>query len=121
MFEFIEEPLDKIALSVEPTAEGRGTEPVRHGADISPGAAFGEALAKGVGIIRPIRQENVPGPHGVKHVLGAAAVMSLPLGQLERDRQAVGIDEDVDFGRQPAARATHATGSDGFFLPFAAC
>jgi hypothetical protein len=27
----------------------------------------------------------------------------------------------VDFGCQPAARATHATGSRLFFLPLAAC
>ncbi len=60
---------------------------VRHGADISPGPAVGEALAKGVGNMSPIGQENGAGPHGVEHVLGAAAVMSLPLGQLKPDRQ----------------------------------
>jgi hypothetical protein len=27
----------------------------------------------------------------------------------------------VDLGRQPAARATHATGSRRFFWPLAAC
>ena len=51
MFEFIEEPLDGIALSIKPAAEGRRLEAVRHGADIPPGPAFGELLAKGVGII----------------------------------------------------------------------
>ena len=51
----------------------------------------------------------------------AAAVMGLALGQLERDRQAAGVDQGVDLGRQAAARATHATGSVVFFWALAAC
>ena len=39
------------------------------------------------------------------------AVVSLALGELERDRVAVGIDEGMDFGRQSASRAPHASGS----------
>jgi len=34
--------------------------------------------------------------------------MGLAFGDLEPDRQAAGIHQRVDFGRQPAARATHA-------------
>ena len=41
--------------------------------------------------------------------------MGLPLGQLEPDRAAFGIDKGMDFGGQAAARATHATGSLVFF------
>ena len=78
-------------------------------------------MAQLVGVVRAIGQENVAGLHRVDHVLSAAAVVSLPLGQLERDRQAAGIDKGVDFGRQTTPRATHATGSGRFFLPFAAC
>ena len=41
--------------------------------------------------------------------------MGLAFGELEHDRQTAGIDQRVDFGRQPAARTTHATGSRLFF------
>ena len=34
----------------------------------------------------------------------------MTLGQLQCDGQAAGIDQRVDLGGQPAARATHATG-----------
>ncbi len=73
-----------------------------HGADVSPGPASGEALAKGVGIISPIRQKNVSPPHAVEHILGAPAIVGLALGELQGDGQAHGIDESVDFRRQTA-------------------
>ena len=56
----------------------------------------------------------------LQHVLGAASVVGLAFGELQHDRQAAAIDKGVDLRRQPAARATHATGSPPFF-PFAAC
>ena len=115
------EGLDVIALSVKPATEDRRIDTVRHGANISPRPAFGEARAKGVGIISPVRQENGSGPHGAEHVLGAAPVMGLAGRELERNGQTRGIDERVDLRRQAAPRATHATGSALFFLPFAAC
>ena len=85
MFEFIEETLDSIALLVEQGAEGRRIDTVRHGADISPGPAFGEPLAKAVGIVSPIRQENVSRLHGVEHILGAPTVVGLACGVLQGD------------------------------------
>ncbi len=42
--------------------------------------------------------------------------MRLAFGQLQIDRQALGVDERMNFGRQTAARATHATGSGRLFL-----
>jgi len=60
------------------------------------------------------------------------AVVSLPLGELERYRIAVGVDDGVNLGGQPASRAPHASGRRdvprggvGFlrapFLTLAAC
>ena len=37
--------------------------------------------------------------------------MGMPGGQLEGDRQALGIGDGVDLGRQAAPRAPHADGS----------
>ena len=82
---------------------------------------FNQPLAQGVGIISPVGQENRAGPYGIEHVLGAAPVMGLAFGELQENRQPHGIDERMDLGCQTTARATHATGSGLFFLPFAAC
>ncbi len=121
MFEFVEETLDGIALPVKPAAEGRWFETIRHGADISPSTDFGEARAQGVRIISPIRQENASRPQRLEHILGAPAIVGLACGKLQNNGQPHGIDEGVDLGRQAAPRAAHATGSESFFLPFAAC
>lgn len=59
VFEFIEEMLNGIALLVNPVAEGRLVETIGHGANISPSSTFNEPFAKGVGVISPIRQENL--------------------------------------------------------------
>ena len=121
MFEFVEETLDGIALPVKPTAERWRIETVGHGADVCPGSTFGQPFAQGIGIISSIRKENISRPQGSEHVLGAAAIVGLAFGEFQGDGQPHGIDEGVDLGRQPAPRAAHATGSDRFFLPFAAC
>lgn len=73
------------------------------------------ALARGVGVIGSIRQQHVAAFDGADHVLRAAPVMGLAFGDFENDRQATSIHQRLDLGRQPAARATHATGSCLFF------
>jgi len=50
-----------------------------------------------------------------EHILCAAPVMDLAFGELQKDRQAEGIDKGVDLCRQPATRATHATRSRRLF------
>jgi len=42
VFELVEEPLDGVALSVDPRAERRVSDTVRHWPDISPSAACGK-------------------------------------------------------------------------------
>src|SRR5882672_4646632 len=111
VLEFVEEALDQIASAIEPLVKGRKVHPVRHQFDIGSRAARGEVLTQRVGIIGAVTQQNVAEAEGAQHVLGAASVMGLAFGDLQKDRQAAGIDKGVDFCRQPATRATHATGS----------
>jgi hypothetical protein len=59
--------------------------------------------------------------HLLQHVGGAPAVVGLAFGELQRNGQALGIDQGVDLGGQAAARATPATGSVVFFWALAAC
>ncbi len=91
------------------------------GLDVGPCAASVEALAQSVAIVGAVSQKNLPLDKGIEHVGGAASVMRLAFGQLQIDRQALGVDERMNFGRQTAARATHATGSVVFFWALAAC
>ena len=68
-------------------------------------------MAERVAVVGAVGEEDLAGAEGAQHVGGAAAIVGLAFGQLQRDRQAVGVDEGVDLGRQPAPRAPHALGS----------
>ena len=88
---------------------------------------WGSAFAYVVGAIS---EEDLAAADGVEHVSRTSSVVGLPLAQLKRDRVAVGIDDGMDLGRQPASRTPHACGwsevpSGGSLriplLPLAAC
>jgi len=121
MLEFIEEALDEITPFVEALAEGRQIGSIGHKSDIGARALCSEALAQGVGIVGSVTQKHIAATERAHHVLGAASVMGLAFGDLQENRQAAGIDKDMDFRSQPAPRATHATGSISFFWVLAAC
>ena len=55
-----------------------------------------------------------------EQTLGDRAVTRLARRQDQFKRQAVGVDERVDLGRQPAARAAHTAIRVAFF-EFTAC
>ena len=86
MLEFVEEPLDQIALSIEPLVEARRLETVRHSSDVGSGTARGEGLTQSIGVIGTIGHKHVAAADRAEHVLGAAAVMGLAFGDLEQDR-----------------------------------
>lgn len=115
MFEFTEEALDGVALAIDPSAERESFDAVGHGADVGPCAPFGHCSAQAVAIVGAVGEQDVARLDRLQHVGGRASIVSLALGQFEMDRSALGIDKRVDFGGQAAARATHATGSFGFF------
>jgi hypothetical protein len=83
--------------------------------------------------LSPSSEQGLARSDAVQHIGGAPAVMSLTLAQLEGDWIAVGVHNGVDFGRQPSARAPHASGCKEVprggdvgvlrtpFLTFAAC
>ena len=74
-----------------------------------------------IAVIGAVAEQDVAALDRGQHVGGAAAVVGLALGELERDGQAVRVDQGVDLGGQPAPRATQATGSVVFFWALAPC
>lgn len=112
MLELVEEAFDEVAVAVavEPRAEGRDVYPIGHRFDVSPGSSLGHRRSEGVAVIGPVGEQDVVGADAVQHVGGAAAVVGLAFGQLERDGVAVGVNHGVYLGGQSAARAPHASG-----------
>ena len=121
MFEFAEEAFDEVSVPVQERAEGGDIDSIWHGLDVGPCTSLGEGFAQSVAVVGAICQEDVTLADRGQHVLGALTVMSLAFGKFQGNRQTTGIDQGMDFGCQPAARATHATGSVVFFLALAAC
>ena len=102
VFDFTEEPLDGIAEFVEAGAEGRFADPLRHEPDVGQDAAGFHFRAQGVRIISAVGKQDIAFAESVEHVGGTAPVGSLARCDLQQDRQAIGIDQRMDLGRQPA-------------------
>src|SRR3546814_9983156 len=111
IFEFVEETLDDVAITVEKASEGGDVLARRHGLDVGPGASGGEPLAHGVAVVGAVGEQDLARPESIQHVLGRASVMRLTGRQLELHGPAVGIDKGMYLGRQPAPRTPHAHGS----------
>lgn len=101
---------------IKERAERGSPEALGHGWNVGESALVGNGGAQRVGVIGAVRQQDRAGSERVEHQMGAVSVIGLALAQDEADRQAIGIDHGMYLGRQPAARATPATGSVVFFL-----
>lgn len=132
VFDLAEKAFDQVAQAIEQRAECGDVNASGHRLDVGPGAALGQRVAQSIAVIGPVGQEDLARPDGVQHVAGTSAVMCLTRRQLEHQRQAIGVDQGMDLGCQPAPRAPHASGvtrvpSGGIglfetpFLTLAAC
>ena len=76
--------------------------------------------AQPVGIVGLVGEHNGALAQMPEQPGGDRAIAGLPRGQDQFDRQAMGIGQSVDLGRQPAARAAH-TAIRVTFFELAAC
>jgi hypothetical protein len=121
VLDLVEEPLDPIAVFVEAGVEGGRIDALIQRTNVGYGAPRRNFGSERIAVIAAIGQQDALARQRLQHVLAAAAVVRLAFRQLERDRQARGIDEGMDFGRKPASGTAHATTAAAFFSPLAAC
>ncbi len=103
VFDLAKETLDLVAVSIQEAAEGWDVFPVRHRFDASPRPTTFQACAHGIGIISAVGEQDLTFAQTTQHIARAAPVMGLSRREFEDDRQAVGIHQGVDFGRQAAS------------------
>jgi hypothetical protein len=103
MLQLVEEALGPVSVAVEEGTERRPVAPVRERANVGPGAAGAHCLPECVAVVGAVGKQDLPGLDAGQHVGRAATVMALSFRELDRDRQAIGIDHGVDFGGQAAA------------------
>lgn len=103
MLKLGEEPLDQIALAVEPLTEARLPLAVALRRDVRCGTLILDQLADAIGVIGFVGEHDRARAKLVEQGVGDLSVVRLPGGQTEPDREALRVNDDVDLGREPAA------------------
>ena len=121
VLEPVEEALDPVSQLVSEGAEHRRVDAVMERPDVRISTLIRDLRPQRIAIVAAIGKQHAAFAEQTQHIGSARAVVSLTFRQLDVDREAVRIDERVDFGREPAAGTAHATASTAFFSPLAAC
>ena len=120
MFEFAEEALDKVALTVEGRIDGPLDFPVALGGDVRLSAPLADQIDQMLPVIAAIRDDDRDSRKGLQQVGCGGFVGSLSGREGETDRQPLLVDDDMDLAGQSSTRT-----ADGVirapFLPPAAC
>ena len=120
VLELVEEAFDVVALAVQVMGCGAPLPAIPLGRDVGARAMVGNELEDGAGVIAAVG-DGVPGRlKAVKEGRHGSLVGGLARGDHEAARQAKAVDDDVDFGAQPASRASDGVIRTPFFPP-AAC
>ena len=110
LFEFVEEPLDQVALGIEREVAATRRLAVRLGRDDGDDACGSETVEEAVGIVGLISDEGLRRGLG-DELRGRHEVVHLAWGERQDKRIAQGIDEGMDLGAQTSSGA-----SDGLVL-----
>ena len=106
VFELVEETFDVVALAVEVMGHRALLPAVPLGWDVGARAMVGDAFEDGAGVAAA-GGDGVPGRlKAVKEGGHGSLVGGLARSEREAARQAAAADDDVDFGDQPASRAS---------------
>ena len=119
VLELVEEAFDEIALAVQVIGHRALLPAVPLGRDVAARAMVGNAFEDGAGVAAAVG-DGVPGQlKAVKEGGHGSLVGGLARGEREAARQAKAVDDDMDFGAQPAKRASDGVVRTPFFPPTA--
>jgi len=121
VFELREEPFDEISHLIHPGTEGWLLFAIAQRPDVRERTLIGKPLADCIAVVGTVGEQNGSITDTVQHCLEGFAIVGLAGGQLERDWEAVAIDDRVDLGRVPAAGTAHAIAEPPFLSPLAPC
>ncbi len=120
VLELVEEAFHEVALAVQVMGCGALLPAIPLGRDVGARAMVGNELEDGAGVIAAV-SDGVPGRlKAVKEGRHGSLVGGLARGDHEAARPAKAVEDDVDFGAQPASRASDGVVRTPFFPP-AAC
>lgn len=108
VFEFSEEALDHVAISVEEGAEGEALPAVALCGDVGEAALRLDTLADGIAVIGFVSEEDAPFRHCGHQRVGLSAITGLSFGEVNPNRQPSAIDQRMDLRCQTASGTSHA-------------
>ena len=120
VFEFVEEALDEVALAVDCGIDGALDAAIALGRDMGPRAVLGDHVEDGAGVVAAVGDGVAGGPEIVEQHRHGGLVGGLARAEDEAQRQAPGVDDDMDLGAQSAPRSSNGVIRAPFFPP-AAC
>ena len=106
VLELAEEAFDQIAVTVERLAEAGFPFAIGFGRDVGHRALRLDQIADAIGVISLVGENDGARIETIKQAERGGSVVGLAGGQAEPDREALGIDDGVDLGREAAAGAT---------------
>jgi hypothetical protein len=120
VFELAEEALDLVALAVERLAEARFPFAIGFGRDVGHCALRLDQIADVAGVIGFVGQHDGARFEAIQQAKRGRPVMRLACRQAQPDREALPVDDRVDFGRETAPGAAETMISTPLFA-VAAC
>ena len=120
VLELVEEALDEVALAVDVGIDGALDLAVALGWDVRGGAVGRDKLEDGAGIVAAVGDGVARRGEAGEQRRDSRLVGGLARAEQEAQRQAPGIDDDVDLGAQSAPRSSDGVIRTPFFPP-AAC
>ena len=115
MLDFVEEPLDAIARSVEVLAETDRVFAIGFGRNVRPGVSVCDHLAQRIGVVTLVGQKQSAFGQVGDHLGRAGDVGVLTCCQLELDWPTLLVDDRMDLGREAASGAAQTTISTPLF------
>ena len=115
-----EESFDQVTLAIQPHAEARFPFSIGFRRYVGRRALFLDQRPDAICIIGLVREDDHMRPEMIEQFIGHLTIMRLASGQAEPDREALGIDDRMDFGSEPTWGATETMISIPLFA-VAAC
>ena len=102
VFDFAEEPFDKVPIPVEKFDERKhadaDADEARHRFDVGPCTLLSQPLTQSVAIIGPVSKQDLAIANVTKHVGSATPVMRLTFGKFQKHGHAIRVHKGVDLG-----------------------
>jgi hypothetical protein len=107
LLDLVEEALDQVTGAIKVATEANWIRPVSLRRNVRPRAVLADKCSDPIGVKSTISEQHGSRFQARQQAHDKTVVVRLASGQRDTNRQATGIDDRVNLGRQPASRPAH--------------